>query len=315
MVLYKIQNGIIGHAIGDALGVPVEFKSRKSLNTNPVTNMIGFGTYPVPAGTWSDDTSMEIALMASICENKTIDYVDIMEKFSSWYYEDFYTATGKRFDAGGTCANAIGNFRIGTAPLACGLTDIRSNGNGSLMRILPIAYICYEHRLSYADTYRIVKDVSSLTHRHEISILGCYIYVQFVKSLLMGMDSRKAYENIKTIDYSMFSRDSLEEYNRILDDNIDLFNINQISSTSYVVSTLEAALWCVLNNSNYRNTVLTAVNLGSDTDTIGAVAGSIAGIEYGISGIPKEWRDELKAKQYLLRICGDFADALPIIRL
>lgn len=315
MVLYKIQSGVIGHAVGDALGVPVEFKKREALATNPVTGMRSFGSHHVPAGTWSDDTSMEIALMASISEKKSLDYGDVMAKFSDWLYNGQFTATGMTFDFGSTCNAAISNFKHGATPMMCGLTGERDNGNGSLMRILPVAYICYSHNLSDKDTYTLVKNVSSLTHAHEISVLGCYIYVQFARFLLMGMSPDVAYENTRNVDYSMFQMRSLDVYHRILDGDISLLNISEISSRGYVVSSLEAALWCFLNSVCYENAVLTAVNLGDDTDTVGAITGSMAGIYYGLDGIPDKWIEMLQNRRLLIEVCGAFAETLPKIRL
>jgi hypothetical protein len=138
---------IIGHAIGDALGVPVEFCEREELATGPVDDMEAFGTYPVPAGSWSDDTSMSIAALDSL-KNGILDYDDIMNNFVKWCSLDEYTPTGEMFDIGRTCLNAIQNFlkTDGKPALECGLSDERSNGNGSLMRILPICLFAYDQQ-------------------------------------------------------------------------------------------------------------------------------------------------------------------------
>ena len=135
----KVRAGIIGHAIGDALGVPVEFTSRNQLARHPIVDMEGYGTHNMPAGTWSDDTSMEIALLQSLVDKKMFDYTDIMENFRKWWRDGEFTATGKTFDIGGTCAGAICNYVKGMSPSECGEKGERSNGNGSLMRILPVA--------------------------------------------------------------------------------------------------------------------------------------------------------------------------------
>ena len=181
---------MLGHAVGDALGVPVEFVSRADLDKNPVEDMEGYGTYPYPAGCWSDDTSMSIAAFDSLADNK-IDWEEIMVNFGKWYYRDRYTPTGEMFDAGNTCSAAIENYFKYDKPLnACGLTDEFANGNGSLMRILPISLYTYFFRYeSYigvvlSDNYDVIKNISSLTHSHVLSIMSCYIYSYLINEYL-----------------------------------------------------------------------------------------------------------------------------------
>lgn len=302
-----VYGGVIGHAVGDALGVPVEFVNRITLDRNPVDRMTGYGTHHMPPGTWSDDTSMSIALMQSIIDCSGIDYDDIMRKFLEWSQYSRFTATGETFDIGGTCAISISNYIGGTDPLDCGETGERSNGNGSLMRILPIAYACYGRSLKDEKKYQLVSDVSSLTHAHEISILGCYIYVNFVCHLLAGDKPIEAYNKTCKDDYSRFSEEVRAAYLRILAGEMTKLDKDDISSKGYAISTLEAALWCLLTTKSYKDAVLKAVNLGGDTDTIGAVTGSMAGIFYGYNAIPKEWLNELKKHEYLLRLCNGFA--------
>ena len=139
----KVKDGIIGLVVGDALGVPVEFESRSVLEMNPVTDMRGHGTYNQEAGTWSDDTSMTLATMQSIVNKNGIDYEDIMDEFCSWIYNDEHNNSEEgTFDYGITTRMAIDRYHFENKdPLKCGGTSERDNGNGSLMRILPLAYI------------------------------------------------------------------------------------------------------------------------------------------------------------------------------
>ena len=300
----KIKVGVIGHAIGDAMGVPVEFCIREKLLAHPVTKMIGYGSHDVPAGTWSDDTSMEIATMDSmINQGGKINCEDIMMNFYYWLKEAKYTPYGEVFDAGRTCIKSIINFSKGYDILECGQKDEYSNGNGSLMRILPIAYYCYYNDLKDVETFEIVKNVSSLTHAHEISILGCYIYVNYVINLLKGKDKVESYNLIKSIDYSMFIEESLEAYKRILKGNIKEYSLDKIKSTGYVVDTLEAAFWVLFNANNFKETIIGAINLGNDTDTIAAIAGSMAGIIYGYDSFPQEWLEKLAKRDYIEDLC------------
>lgn len=299
--------GLMGFAIGDAFGVPVEFKSRSELLSHPVTKMIGNGTYNLPAGTWSDDTSMLIATIDSINAKEDIDIYDIALKFSAWKNHASYTAIGDVFDIGGTCSRAIDNFDENRDdPSKWGLNDYNSNGNGSLMRILPIAYYALEKRLRDTEILEIVRDVSSITHAHEVSILGCYIYVRYAMFLLMGKDKYSAYSMTKSVDYSMFSEVARNEYKRVLKDDIAKLELNDIASSGYVVHSLEACLWVTLKSESFKEAIIGAVNLGEDTDTIGALTGGLCGIIYGYDLIPKEWIETVARKDYLLDIFEEF---------
>ena len=303
-----VRSGVIGHAIGDALGVPVEFSYRGTLKKHPVKDMTGYGVHDVPAGTWSDDTSMEIALMQSLIDKGRFDYDDIMKNFVRWTHGEF-TATGKMFDIGGTCSQAISNYRYGDAPLDCGIKTGHCNGNGSLMRILPVALICYHNHIDKdQDRYALVRDVSSLTHAHEISVLGCYIYVNYICHLLDGDSLTEAYDKMQRHNYLMFSDQARAEYDRVLNGDIYICDEYEIESGGYVRDSLEAALWCLLNNKTYHETVLAAVNLGDDTDTVAAIAGSMAGLYYGYNGMPIKWIFGLGRYEYLLDLCDKFAE-------
>lgn len=307
----KIKDGVIGHAIGDAMGVPVEFCIREKLLAHPVTKMIGYGSHDVPAGTWSDDTSMEIATMDSmINQGGKINCEDIMMNFYYWLKEAKYTPYDEVFDAGRTCIKSIINFSKGYDILECGQKDEYSNGNGSLMRILPIAYYCYYNKLKEEEIFEVVKDVSSLTHAHEISVLGCYIYVNYIIKLLEGKDKFESYNLIKLIDYSMFTEESLEVYKRILKEDIEKYSIDEIKSSGYVVDTLEASFWILLNASNFKEAIIGAINLGNDTDTIAAITGSMAGILYCYNSIPQEWLDKLAKRDYIEDLCDKLEKVL-----
>ncbi len=307
----KIKDGVFGHAIGDAMGVPVEFCIREKLLAHPVTKMIGYGSHDVPAGTWSDDTSMEIATMDSmINQGGRINCEDIMMNFYYWLKDAKYTPYGEVFDAGRTCIKSIINFSKGYDISECGQKDEYSNGNGSLMRILPIAYYCYYNKLKEEEIFEVVKNVSSLTHAHEISVLGCYIYVNYIIKLLEGKDKFESYNLIKLIDYSMFTEESLEVYKRVLKEDIEKYSIDEIKSSGYVVDTLEASFWILLNASSFKEAIIGAINLGNDTDTIAAITGSMAGILYGYNSIPQEWLDKLAKRDYIEDLCDKLEKVL-----
>ena len=296
-----IKDSLYGFAIGDAIGVPIEFENREKLMKKPVTKMLGYGSYDVAEGTWSDDTAMTLATMDSIIKKEgKIDCDDIADKFCNWINYADYTATGEIFDVGMTTKYAMMRYWDKKKDACkCGSIYESENGNGSLMRMLPIALFSYYKNLKDKEIYKIVKDVSSITHAHERSILGCFIYVKFVIFLLNGKDKFDAYKLIKKVDYKMFSKEELDIYSRILKKDIYKIKLNDIKSTGYVVDTLETVLWVVLNSESYDQSIIGSINLGGDTDTIGAITGSITGIIYGYKNINKTWLKYLRNKRYL----------------
>lgn len=306
----KVVDCIIGHAIGDAMGVPTEFCDRNKLIKQPITQMIGYGSHDVPAGTWSDDTSMEIAIIDSIINTNNIDYNDIMYNYYCWLHDNKYTAIDEVFDAGRTCIGAIIKYSKGCNPLECGQNTYDSNGNGSLMRTAPIALYSYYKELESNKMREISDNVSSLTHAHEISKMGCYIYNCYIINLLKGFNKFEAYENIKKENYNAYSKETKEEYDRILKMDIGKLHIDDISSSGYVVHTLESALWIFLNSDNFKDCIIASTNIGNDTDTIGAVVGSLAGIYYGIESIPTTWINKLQKKDYLLDLATKFENVI-----
>ena len=302
----KFVDSILGHAVGDAMGVPTEFCSREHLLENPVVDMIESKKMGQPAGSWSDDTSMEIATIDSFIQKKKFDYDDIMTKWEEWINNAKYTANDDTFDVGRTCLCAIKKHSLGTDPLECGMDDEQSNGNGSLMRILPVALYSYYKKLKKYEIIKLTNEVSSLTHAHDISKLGCYIYVRYIMFLLDGKNKYDAYKLLQNEDYSSYDKYSIAFYDRILNDDISKYKVDDISSKGFVVDTLECALWIFLNSKSYKETIIASTNIGNDTDTIGAIAGSMAGIVYGINSIPEEWLNKLKRREYLIDLAINF---------
>lgn len=302
------KDGIIGLAVGDALGVPVEFLDRQYLHENPVTDLMEDTINDLPKGTWSDDTSMAIATMDSINQSNGINVDDMIQKFISWMDKDEYTATGECFDVGDTVYTALSNYKTnGTKSNYHGENGEYSNGNGSLMRILPIAYFIKQYNISDEnEILNIVREVSSITHSHEVSILSCYIYVQFASKLLEGKNRNEAYKYIQEMDYSEFKPETIDKFSRIIKSDIKNLAEDEIKSSGYTVDTLEAALWVYMNSNNYNNSILKAVNLGEDTDTVAAVTGGLLGIEYGVDSINQDWIKGLQNRKFITDICDKF---------
>jgi len=295
----KVKDGIIGLVIGDALGVPVEFKYRESLKIDPVTKMEGYGTYNMPPGTWSDDSSMTIATMASIVNKNEIDYDDIMKEFLEWIENGKYTQYQDTFDYGITTLHGIMNYKNGIDAIKCGGTDERDNGNGSLMRILPLAFI--------PDIdYETIENISGLTHGHLRSKIACVFYIEIAKSMLennLTIDEHIKLAGNKIKEHYKDSGE-LHHFKRIFNDELN--DEDSISSKGYVITTFESVIYSLKNTDNFRDAVLKAVNLGRDTDTVGAICGGLAGIFYGFDSIPIDWINEIPKIDEVIELCEKY---------
>jgi ADP-ribosyl-[dinitrogen reductase] hydrolase len=311
-----IRDAFLGFAIGDAIGVPVEFETREWLHENPVTEMLGFMRYNQPPGTWSDDSSMVFCTAESLCGG--YDLGDIAVHFSRWKNERFWTPRGRVFDIGIQTNKAIERIDrfietgLHIRPIPGQGVNEKENGNGSLMRILPLAFYLKDKPVS--DRFRIIREVSALTHAHNRAVIGCFIYVQFAVSLLQGHDKYQAYTEVRDFvpDFCKEHIDATEyrHYERILSHNIAEFPESVIRSSAYVLHTLEACLWCVMKKDNFADTVLTAVSLGEDTDTVAALAGGLAGLIYGIGEMPETWLSVLARRSDIVELAGRFAASL-----
>ena len=266
----RIYDGIYGLAVGDALGVPFENMQRDSFHC---TDMVGFGMHSQPEGTWSDDTSLALATQESIMRQGKIDIEDIRQNFERWFFQGAFTPFGKVFDCGYTCSTAIIEKK--------GQNTVNDNGNGSLMRILPLAFVD-------GITNRQIRKVSAITHGHKIAKQCCVAYVRIAKELAKGVPIAKAIK--RNLRYIPNKKAKLLIFNGSRED---------INSGGFVVDTLISALWCLYHTNRYRECVLAAINLGGDTDTTAAVAGGLAGIVYGIKNIPSKWLENLKGKQII----------------
>lgn len=290
---------LLGVAIADALGVPVEFRSRDYLKNNPVTGMIGFGSHHQPPGTWSDDSSLTFCL-AEMLTGK-YDLLRLAGLFVNWEQHAYWTAHGTVFDIGIATSHAIGRLANGVAPTEAGGFDEGDNGNGSLMRILPLALIL--EGLPIAKQFQLAKDVSSLTHAHIRSVLCCFIYLQIAIVIMRGSTITSAIKEANAVvnqfldETATCTNTERKVLSRILEGKLEELEESQISSSGYVVSTLEAALWCLLKTTNYNDAVLKAVNLGSDTDTVAAVTGGLAALYYKWNSIPGEWLQALAKRK------------------
>jgi ADP-ribosyl-[dinitrogen reductase] hydrolase len=281
---------LFGVAVGDALGVPVEFKSRETISSNPVTDMNGYGTYNLPGGTWSDDSSLTFCLAEALTHE--FDLNTIGQNFVKWYYNNYWTPRGNVFDIGIATRLAIERLAKGERADLAGGFDEFDNGNGSLMRILPLLIYIYNKPIN--ERYEITKQVSSITHGHIRSVIACFYYLEFAQQLLAQKNKFEIYKSLQTqitnhINSSLIDPTEVALFDRLLKQNIHELSEENIFSRGYVLNTLEASIWCLLTTDNYKDAVLKAVNLGEDTDTTAAVTGGLAGILYGYENIPPKW--------------------------
>jgi ADP-ribosylglycohydrolase/O-acetyl-ADP-ribose deacetylase (regulator of RNase III) len=276
---------VLGLVVGDAVGVPAEFKSRRQLDQAPVTDMTGYGTHQQPPGTWSDDSSLALATAESLLGGH--DPRDMMRRFHAWLTTGYMTPHGQVFDVGIATRAAIARHANGEPMSAWGGAQERDNGNGSLMRIAPLGVAV--HRLDVATIVARSVEVSALTHAHPRSTVACAYFSLLLRGLFGGQDlagaMRAAAEDVRPF----VPAEELGTYARVLDGSVLAAPREAIQGSGYVVHCLEASLWAAAQAKDYRAAVLLAVNLGDDTDTTAAVTGAICGAMYGARAIPESW--------------------------
>ena len=306
----QVMDGVIGLCVADALGLPVSSYQRDVLARRPVTGMRAYGTYHQPAGAWSDNTSLSICLAESLLHG--LDYFDIMNHFRKWMFEGEYTPYGTVFGVGNCTAKAVFRYDHGKDPLSCGGTTEGDNGNGSLIRVLPILF--YLRSVYGAEWFgqdepmTIIHNISKLTHGHKRSWIACAIYLSIADVLMDGKSVADAVEKGVARAYEYYLHQEgydmdLRYYDRLRKKSFAGLPEKEIRSSGYVVDTLEAAIWSLMNTKSYSECVLRAVHLGGDTSTVAAVAGSLAGLCYGYESIPEEWLAAIARKEYLDDIC------------
>ena len=298
---------LLGTAIGDALGLPVQFLEREVVAKNPITTMEGLDQFNIPAGTWSDNTSLSFCLAESLCNG--YDLNDIINKFTKWMYEDYWTPANETFDINYINYFAIVNLRNNGSPHVTGIDNKRGNRDGSLMRILPL--VPYILNRGKEDRFRIIGEVSSLTHRHPRSILACISLCEFAIQYINSQSIEKAYQAMQQTILQLLKKEMFIEedipFKRLVGLSYEEFKaieLKDIHSTEYVIDTLEASLWCIFNTTNYKDAVLKAVNLGDDANTVGAITGGLAGIIYGYDTIPPEWLEVLAKKDDIIELAN-----------
>lgn len=304
--MYRVKEGIIGCAIGDALSLTTKGKSRELLLNQPVLKMEADIKRGIPKGAFGDSTSLMLATTVAI-NKKGLNYDFIAQNCINWFIGNKFSSVNESFGIGNTTLKSLIRFSKGNLKAyECGAFDFEENGNSSLKMVIPLAYYFTANKSSKEDVYRAIKKVCSITHRHDISACACYIYTHYLMFLLNGNNKLAAYKKLKMIDYSMFSNETLEYFSRILVGNLLELGTDEINSTSFVVDTLESVLWCFLQSDNFKDCLIATTNIGDDTTAIGALTGTIAGVYYGTNKMPKIWFEDLRKKDYLISISEDY---------
>lgn len=300
------KNILLGIAAADALGAPVEFKSSNELDMEAIASnytyepnrLTGFGTWKKPVGTYTDDTAMSLCT-AEFLLGGSPTTTRLMKLYSRWLHEGHWTADGEVFDIGNTTLRAITNFDQTGDVSKCGPNDIRSNGNGALMRILPILPFV-QHRL-FSDVYAICEKVTACTHAHPISINSSVIYMDLAINICKHRHKFTPQDYLDGVQDCVGLLDAGDVFGNFFEEDFEKKPI-EADPNGYVVGSLEIAIHSLLSTNSYRDAVLKAIAYGGDTDTNAAITGGLAALLYGYQSIPEEWLAPLKRKEEIIAL-------------
>lgn len=286
--LDRAKGALLGLACGDALGTTIEFEERGSFT--PLTEIVGGGPFHLEKGQWTDDTSMALCLAESLIHNRGMDLYDQSLGYCRWFNKGYMSCTGTCFDIGMTVRAALNKFATTSDPRS-GATHERSAGNGSIMRLAPVPIYFHDDE---DEAHYMSGESSVTTHGTAECIEACELFGRIIWKAINGHDK---FEILANLDKEF----SCPKVQAIA--NVEYRNktYEEIVGSGYVIQSLEAALWCFLNSSSYKEAVLLAANLGDDADTTAAVCGQIAGAFYGMSGIPQNWLECLAWKDKIER--------------
>ena len=292
----RSRGALLGLAVGDAIGTTVEFKPRGSFPL--MTDMVGGGIFKLPVGAFTDDTSVALCLGTSILDNG-FDLKNQIKRYTLWYEFGYFSSTGKCFDIGETTLDAIERYQETGNPRSGGTGEMTA-GNGSITRLAPVV-IRYLHNPKQA--LELCVEQSLTTHAAPECLMACQIFGEILIRALRGKTKHEIL-NALLPDLHLTTR-----LRGIADGKYKSKEIDEISSSGYVVDSLESALYCFSNTSSFEECVLKSVNLGFDSDSVGALAGQLAGSFYGVEGIPNNWIEKLVMGQEIGEIAEDLAQA------
>lgn len=289
--------GLVGVLVGDALGVPYEFHPAQQLPARKAIEMQPPAGFPrahtgVPIGTWSDDGAQALCLLATLVEHEHFSLVDFADRLLRWLDRGYLAVDGRVFDVGIQTADALDNLRDGASPRESGGADVMDNGNGSLMRCLPLALL---HAGTDSALVRGAHLQSLPTHAHARSQVACAFYCLVATGYLRGLADpwASADSRLETVYKAWPDERKGSEYLRELDILRGFPKHDAPRGTGYVLDTIWSARRA-LEESTFEDVVRTAVLFGNDTDTTACVAGGLAGIRFGLGGIPTRWLKQLR---------------------
>jgi ADP-ribosyl-[dinitrogen reductase] hydrolase len=284
----RFRGCLLGLAVGDALGTTLEFKSPGSFE--PISDMVGGGPFGLSPGQWTDDTSMALCLAESLIECDRSDPADQMRRYVCWWREGYLSSTGVCFDIGNTCKSAIKEFDRTGEPFS-GSTDPRSAGNGSIMRLAPVAMRWSTDPVMAVE---MAAESSRTTHGTQAAVDGCRLLAAYLVGALSGVSKEELLAPDGWIVEALPALETLSpKIAAIAAGSFQKKQPPEIQGTGYVVDSLEAALWALAGSESFEEGALRAVNLGDDADTTGAVFGQIGGAFYGVEGIPEGWLEKV----------------------
>jgi ADP-ribosyl-[dinitrogen reductase] hydrolase len=288
----QYRGALLGLAVGDALGVTVEFQEPRTFK--PVKDLVGGGVFQLLPGQWTDDTSMALCLAESLVECCNFDPADQMTRYCRWYREGYLSSTGVAFDVGNTTRGALEQFLRTHEPYA-GPTDPQSAGNGSLMRLAPVPLFFCGDPLQAIEKSGLS---SRITHGAIEAVDACRYFGGLLVGALQGRSKEVLLKKHFCPVPDLWEREPLApNIAEIAAGSYKYKNPPNIIAAGYVVKTLEAALWAFFRSASFEEGALLAVNLGNDADTVGAVYGQIAGAYYGAEAIPKTWREKITRRE------------------
>ncbi len=295
----RMEGGLVGLLVGDALGVPYEFHEPEDLPARELIEMVPPPEFRrahrgVPAGTWSDDGALALALLDSWLTKGGLDLPDFAARMLSWFEGGKYTPDGRVFDVGIQTSRALRAIAGGESAETSGPSAERENGNGSLMRVLPLALA---HKGSIEELVELAERQSLPTHGHVRSLVCCAIYCVWARFELEGRAGAfdAAVAETRRIYEARGATDRLAE----IAEHVKPEDTTPGKGSGYVVDTLRSSRDLLRDETSYEGVVKGAIALGHDTDTTACVAGGIAGIRYGIEGIPARFRETLKGADLL----------------
>jgi ADP-ribosylglycohydrolase len=318
----SIRNFLLGIATGDALGFPVQFEPRSERVLRPV---IGMGQYRDEygqirswgdelIGLWSDDTSLTLCLAE--CLLGGFDLKDQAEKFVAWLDKVYLSAKDRFFDVRCQTTENLAKVRMilkskrynELSNLASD-ADEGSNYNGSLMRILPL--VLHIKGMPLNQQFELVRKASALTQPHIRSALCCFYYLKMAEYIIDGKDKLTAYTQACCDTFAIMRQQECPDIEfkalrKLLEQDISSMAEDEIDSGGYIVSSLEASIWCLLTTDSFAEAVLKAINLVDDTDTTGAITGGLAALLYGYEAIPGEWIAKLKKLELIESIVNRY---------